>query len=173
MPSPENCESRPVLLGLPFSALTTAQALDRIFHFAATGPGEEGCRSVATVNVDFIVNTWAPFADVPRDPKLAAILRRADLVVPDGMPLVWLSRLLGTPLPERVTGADLVPLIAGRAAAEGRKLFFLGGTEEYTRRAAELLKSRHPGLEIELDCPFVRLDAPDAEEKDRELCETI
>ena len=173
MPSPENSESRPVLLGLPFDALTVEEALDRIFEFAAQGPGEEGCRSVATVNVDFIVNTWSPFKTTPRDPQLAAILRRADLTVPDGMPLVWLSRLLGTPLPERVTGADLVPLIAERAAAEKRKLFFLGGTEEYTRRAAELLKARHPGLEIELDCPFVRLDAPDAEEKDRELCGKI
>ena len=173
MPSPETSESRPVLLGLPFDALTTAQALDRIFQFAAQGPGEEGCRSVATVNVDFIVNTWSPFRDRPRDPALAAILRRADLTVPDGMPLVWLSRLLGTPLPERVTGADLVPLIAERAAKDGRKLFFLGGTEEYTRQAAELLKKRHPGLEIELDCPFVRLDAPDAEEKDRALCGKI
>ena len=173
MPSPKNSESRPVLLGLPFDALTTPQALDRIFRFAAQGPGEEGCRSIATVNVDFIVNTWSPFRDRPRDPALAAILRRADLTVPDGMPLVWLSRLLGTPLPERVTGADLVPLIAERAAQEGRKLFFLGGTEEYTRQAAELLKKRHPGLEIELDCPFVRLDDPDAEAKDRELCEKI
>lgn len=173
MPSPEPSESRPVLLGLPFDALTAGQALDRIFLYAAQGPGAEGCRSVATVNVDFIVNTWSPFRDLPRDPALAAILRRADLTVPDGMPLVWLSKLQGTPLPERVTGADLVPLIAERAAKEGRKLFFLGGAEEYTRRAAEMLTKRHPGLEIELECPFVRLDAPDAEEKDRELCAKI
>ena len=95
MPSPEKSESRPVLLGLPFDALTEKQALDRIFEFATQGPGEEGCRSVVTVNVDFVVNTWSPFETAPRNPELAAILRRADLAVPDGMPLVWLSRLLG------------------------------------------------------------------------------
>ena len=50
-------EVRPVLLGLPFDALTVRQALDRIFEYAACPPGERGCRIAVTVNVDFIVNT--------------------------------------------------------------------------------------------------------------------
>lgn len=173
MRSPVENESRPLLFGVPFDAITMPQALDRIFAMAASPPGESGCRIVATVNVDFIVNTHFPLKSAPRNPALAAILRRADMVVADGMPLVWLSRLLGTPLPERVTGADMVPKIAERAAREGRKLYFLGGSGEYTRRAADLLRERHPGLEIELDTPFVRLDAPDAAEKDQEICRRI
>ena len=166
-------EYRPVIFGIPFDALDTAQALDRIFEFAAHPEGERGCRIAVTVNVDFIVNTYYALKSAPCNPALAAVLRRAELVVADGMPLVWLSRLLGTPLPERVAGSDLVPMIAERAAREGKKLYFLGGRDEYTRCAAERLRARHPGLEIELDSPFVKLDAPDAAERDREICAKI
>ncbi len=168
-----NTEARPVLFGLPFDALTERGTLDRIFEFAATPPGGRGCRIAATVNVDFIVNTYYAFRSAPADPVLARVLRRAELVVADGMPLVWLSRLLGTPLPERVAGSDLVPMIAERAAREGCKLYFLGGREEYTLKAAGLLRARYPGLEIEVASPFVKLDAPDAAESDREICRRI
>jgi len=175
MPSAKSAsEVRPVLFGMPFDALTERQALDRIFEFAARPPEERGCRIAATVNVDFIVNTWRAFGSAPRNPELAAVLRRAELVVADGMPLVWLSKLLGTPLPERVAGSDLVPMIAERAAREGVALYFLGGAEEYTRRAADILRERYPGLEIVgIDTPFVKLDAPDAAELDREICRKI
>ena len=170
---PTETEFRPVLLGIPFDALTLPQALDRLFELANRPLDDNGCRIAATVNVDFIVNTYFAVKKQPRNPALARILRRADLVVPDGMPTVWLSRLLGTPLPERVTGADLVPLIAERAAKENCKLYFLGGSEESATRTAELLKERYPGLEIEIDTPFVSLDAPDAAEKDAEICRRI
>jgi len=166
-------DPRPVLFGMFFDALTARQTLERIFDFAAAPTGERGCRIAATVNVDFIVNTYYAFKSAPADPALASVLRRAELVVADGMPLVWLSRLLGTPLPERVAGSDLVPMIAERAAEEGVKLYFLGGKTEYTRRAAELLCARHSGLEIEVDTPFVELDAPDAAARDREICRRI
>ena len=170
---PPAAEFRPVLFGLPFDALTETETLDRIFDFAAHPGSERGCRIAATVNVDFIVNTYRTLKSAPVDPALAAVLRRAELVVADGMPLVWLSRLLGTPLPERVAGSDLVPMIAERAAREGVKLYFLGGREEYTRRAAEILRERCPGLEVELSSPMVRLDAPDAAERDAEICRAV
>ena len=175
MPSnPPGPNPRPVILGMHFDALTGQQALDRFFELAAMPPGPRGCRITATVNVDFIVNTYCATKSAPRNPALANVLRRAELVIADGMPLVWLSRLLGTPLPERVTGADMVPLIAERAARDRVKLYFLGGTEKYTRMAAEILTERYPGLEIAgIDTPFVKLDAPDAEAQDREICRKI
>ena len=172
--NPPDPEPRPVVLGMHFDALTVSRAVDRFFELASMPHGPRGCRIAATVNVDFVVNTYCATKSTPRDPALANVLRRAELVVADGMPLVWLSRLLGTPLPERVTGADLVPLIAERAAKEHAKLYFLGGTERYTRRAAEILTERYPGLEIAgIDTPFVKLDAPDAAELDREICRKI
>lgn len=171
---PAHEKRRPVILGMHFDALTVPQALDRFFELAAMPPGPRGCRVAATVNVDFVVNTYCALRATPRNPALARVLRRAELVIADGMPLVWLSRLIGTPLPERVTGADMVPLIAERAARDHVKLYFLGGKEEYTRSAAEILTKRYPGLEIAgIDTPFVRLDAPDAEETDREICRKI
>ena len=175
MPStPPNSDLRPIIFGMPFDAVTEAQALDRIFELAAAPQGERGCRIAVTINVDFIVNTWHACSAAPRNPELAAVLRRAELSVADGMPLVWLSRLLGTPLPERVAGSDLVPMIAERAAREGVKIYFLGGKEEYTRRAAEILRERYPGVEIVgIDSPFVKLDAPDAAELDRGICRKI
>lgn len=175
MPStPQKSDFRPIIFGMPFDALTEEGALDRIFELAKAPLGERGCRIAVTVNVDFVVNTWRACSAAPRDPELAAVLRRAELSVADGMPLVWLSRLLGTPLPERVAGSDLVPMIAERAARDGVKLYFLGGAEEYTCRAAEILRERCPGLEIVgIDTPFVKLDAPDAAELDREICRKI
>ena len=172
-PVPEE-KQRPVVLGMRFDAVTVPQALDRFFELAAMPPGPRGCRIAATVNVDFAVNTYCATKAAPRNPALANVLRRAELVIADGMPLVWLSRLLGTPLPERVTGADMVPLIAERAARDHVKLYFLGGAEEYTRKAAEILTERYPGLEIAgIDTPFVKLDAPDAAEQDLEICRKI
>ena len=172
-PVPEE-KTRPVVLGMHFDALTVPQALDRFFELAAMPPGPRGCRIAATVNVDFIVNTYCATKSAPRNSALARVLRRAELVIADGMPLVWLSRLIGTPLPERVTGADLVPLIAERAARDHVKLYFLGGKEEYTRSAAEILTKRYPGLEIVgIDTPFVKLDDPDAEQADLEICRKI
>lgn len=172
-PVPEE-KPRPVVLGMHFDAVTVQQALDRFFELATMPRGPRGCRIAATVNVDFIVNTYRATKSTPRNPALARVLRRAELVIADGMPLVWLSRLIGTPLPERVTGADMVPLIAERAARDHVKLYFLGGKEEYTRSAADILTKRYPGLEIVgIDTPFVKLDDPDAEKLDLEICRKI
>jgi N-acetylglucosaminyldiphosphoundecaprenol N-acetyl-beta-D-mannosaminyltransferase len=66
----------------------------------------------------------------------------------DGMPLVWGARALGVRLGDRVTGADLVPAIAERAAARGYSLYLLGATAEVGQRAAAILTERYPGLKI-------------------------
>ena len=73
----------------------------------------------------------------------------ADVIVADGMPLIWASRLQGTPLLARVCGSDLVWSIAERAAEEGRSLFLLGGGQPDTaKRAAAVLQQRYPRLNI-------------------------
>lgn len=70
------------------------------------------------------------------------------LVVPDGMPLIWSSKMLGTPLVQRLNGTDLVYAISERAAAEGRSVFLLGAAEGVPGEAAERLTSLYPGLRI-------------------------
>jgi exopolysaccharide biosynthesis WecB/TagA/CpsF family protein len=163
-----------VLLGIPVAILDTAETIEAIVAMAADRAVER-CRILVTVNVDFVVNALRTFRCVPRNPELLAIMRRSPLVSPDGMPIVTLSRLLGVPLKERVPGADLVPLLAAKAAETGLKLYFLGGTPESTRRAAEILRERHPALRIVgIDTPFVSLaDTPENTAKNREICEKI
>jgi N-acetylglucosaminyldiphosphoundecaprenol N-acetyl-beta-D-mannosaminyltransferase len=82
------------------------------------------------------------------DPSFAGLVAQSQVVVADGMPLVWASRLQGTPLPERVAGSDLISSVSAAAAERGRSVFFLGGAPGSAQAAAEVLVSRHPTLKI-------------------------
>jgi N-acetylglucosaminyldiphosphoundecaprenol N-acetyl-beta-D-mannosaminyltransferase len=83
-----------------------------------------------------------------QDPRLADVNRTAAFLVADGMPMVWYSRLLRRPLPERVAGSDLIDLFAGRAAERGHRVFFLGGKPGVAEAAATTLGWRYPGLKV-------------------------
>ena len=145
-----------IILGIPIDNLTLAEAVERIFIMIAEYRTDGIPREVATVNVDFIVNTLTWQHGGIRHPELLDILRRADMVTADGMPVVWMSRMLGCPLKERVTGADMVPALAIEAARQGASLFFLGGRGDVGKRAADLLVKRNPGLKIAgISSPFV------------------
>jgi N-acetylglucosaminyldiphosphoundecaprenol N-acetyl-beta-D-mannosaminyltransferase len=130
-----------VVLGVPVDNITMDEALDRCDEFVARGRATGRTHQIATVNADFVVNSL-------HDPELRRILQEADLATADGMPLVWASRLLGGPLPGRVTGADLVPALAERAAERGYSIYFLGAREGVAARAAEILVERHPALKV-------------------------
>ncbi len=108
-----------VVLGVPIDNLTMEEALERCDAFIADARLSGRTHQIATVNADFVVNSL-------NDPELRRILQEASMATADGMPLVWASRLLGGPIPGRVTGADLVPALAERAAQKGYSLFFLG-----------------------------------------------
>jgi len=82
------------------------------------------------------------------DPEFRSAYAGADLIVADGIPLVWLSRLIGRPLKERVAGADILPAFAGVAARKGYRLGFLGAAPGIAARAANILARRNPGLNV-------------------------
>jgi N-acetylglucosaminyldiphosphoundecaprenol N-acetyl-beta-D-mannosaminyltransferase len=82
------------------------------------------------------------------DRKLQGFVDRASLVVADGQPLVWASRLQGEPLPERVTGVELVDELCALAADEGFGVYFLGAKPAIIETVAQRLSERHPGLEV-------------------------
>jgi N-acetylglucosaminyldiphosphoundecaprenol N-acetyl-beta-D-mannosaminyltransferase len=82
------------------------------------------------------------------DSEFRSAYAGADLIVADGMPLVWLSRLIGRSLKERVAGADILPAFAGVAARKGYRLVFLGAAPGIVARAAEILARRNPGLKV-------------------------
>jgi N-acetylglucosaminyldiphosphoundecaprenol N-acetyl-beta-D-mannosaminyltransferase len=83
-----------------------------------------------------------------RDRLFGSLVAEADLVVADGMPLVWASRLQRTPLPERVAGSNLISSLTAGAALKGQSIFLLGGAEGTAKGAAEILLKRHPELKI-------------------------
>jgi exopolysaccharide biosynthesis WecB/TagA/CpsF family protein len=119
---------------------------------------------VATANVDFVVQART-------DSHLAGILKRAQLVVCDGTPLIWLSRFLGRPLPERVAGSDLVPRLLQEAADRGWRVYFLGGAPQVLEAAMKNVQDRHPRLCIAgAESPAY---APLAEMDNKGICQRI
>jgi N-acetylglucosaminyldiphosphoundecaprenol N-acetyl-beta-D-mannosaminyltransferase len=125
------------VMGLPLANLTAAEAVEQIEALVLSG----GTHQVATANLDFWVNSL-------NDVHLHRIIAGCSLVLPDGMPLVWISRLLGKPLKERVPGADLVPQLAELSARKGYGIYLLGGRPGVAERAANKLREMHPGVKI-------------------------
>ena len=152
------------ILGIPIDNLTMGETVERIHELVLAYRKDGKPRLVATVNVDFLVNTLRWFSPEPRHPELLAILQHADLVTADGMPIIWASKLLGTPLKERVTGADLVPRLATHAAEKKLAIYFLGGRGEVGQKAAETLAKKNPGMIIAgVDAPFVHVQGEELE----------
>ncbi|MCI0531957.1 MAG: WecB/TagA/CpsF family glycosyltransferase, partial [candidate division Zixibacteria bacterium] len=130
-----------VILCAPVDNLNMQEALARIEEFIIEGRKTGKTHQIATVNADFVVKALT-------DPELRHLLQEADMATADGMPLVWGARLLGTPLEERVAGADMVPALAEIAARKGYSMFFLGAAPGVAGRAGEILRARHPALNI-------------------------
>lgn len=113
------------------------EAIDAIVAVARAGAGG----TVLTPNVDHVVLA-------EHDDALVAAYAGASLALVDGMPLVWLGKLLARPFPDKISGSDLVVPLAERAAREGLSLFLLGAREGVGARAAAALCARCPGLRI-------------------------
>ena len=125
------------MLGVPFDKVTMADTLRIIGEMILS----KRPHYLATANVDFAVQAL-------RDVELQRILAEADLVLCDGMPLVWASRLLGNALPERVTGSDLVPLLLAEAERRGWRIYFLGGAEASLERATANTRMKYPRIQL-------------------------
>ena len=125
------------LMGLRFASLTRAAVVDRVFR---TLDQERG-GWIATLNLDYVRRCVT-------EPETEQLLSDVDLVVADGVPLLWAARLRGTPLPDRVAGSDLVWLLAERAAQEGRSLYLLGGNPGAAEAARTQLEAHWPQLRI-------------------------
>ncbi len=100
---------------------------------------QRSTKFVATLNVDFVANAVSGWPFGGND-ELWGYLKTADFVTADGMPIVLLSKLLRNPLPARVTGADMVPAICRRCAAEGLSVYVLGGDKDAVEAAFEKLR---------------------------------
>ncbi|MFT4114298.1 WecB/TagA/CpsF family glycosyltransferase [Silvibacterium sp.] len=125
------------VLGVPFHNVS----MDETVAYVDEKIRSRSFHQIATANLDFLVHAI-------RDPEMQEILCTCDLVIPDGMPVLWGARLLGSSLKQRVCGVDLVPRLAELCARENYSMFFLGASEQNSQRAAENLKKRFPGLRI-------------------------
>ena len=133
------------LLGIAFDNLTLGETVNRIDAMIHSGRSHY----VATANVDFL-------AVARRDSELRSILLNAPLVLCDGTPLVWASRVFGNALPERVAGADVVPELIRLAAEKNYRLFFLGTSDDANKRAIAKLREQYPNLLVTYYSPPFR-----------------
>lgn len=99
-----------------------------------------GCHSIAATGMNGIV-------EAQHNPEFKQVLNVIDLIVPDGMPLVWLGRRRGKVLPRRVYGPDLLLAFCEKTAGCGYRHFFYGAEREpdVPEKLAEKLKQRFPG----------------------------
>ena len=123
------------MFGIPIHNLTHRECVAEIIDRARTGSPSQ----VVTANLDFALQAW-------KDPEMHRILFDADLVVADGTPLVWFSRMFGPNLKERVAGSDLVAPLAKQASRHGLSLYAVGAGPGVARRAMAKLEQENPGL---------------------------
>jgi N-acetylglucosaminyldiphosphoundecaprenol N-acetyl-beta-D-mannosaminyltransferase len=126
-----------ILYGIKFSNLSRPEVLQRIEEFAAAG--KKGF--VVTPNVDHVVR-------VGRDAEFKEAYERATLVLPDGMPVVFTSRLLKKPLTEKNSGSDIFADVIKLAAEKDLSIFLLGASEKTSHRGAKKLRREFPGLRL-------------------------
>lgn len=106
-----------------------------------------------------------------RDEQLRGIHNNAGMVTPDGMPLVWLARLLGNTRTERVYGPDLMRRLTALSALRGYRQFYYGGAVGVAERLQRVLVSTHPCLQVVGTlCPPFRDLTPD---EDRAVVDVI
>jgi N-acetylglucosaminyldiphosphoundecaprenol N-acetyl-beta-D-mannosaminyltransferase len=123
------------VLGVGISAIDLPQAVGEIERWMADGTAQYV--NVCTVHT---------VMECRRDERLRRIVNGSGMSTPDGMPLVWLSRLHGYSNAGRVYGPDLMLAVCDRAQATGRRHFFYGGAPGVAERLACALRTRYPAL---------------------------
>lgn len=141
------------LLGVNIDNVTMAEALNRIEQMLRSGRFSY----IVTENVDNLIKLQS-------DIKFRRIYEAAELVVPDGVPLLWASKVMGAPLRERVNGTDLFVEMCGIAAAKDYSIFLLGGNPGVAEKAGMILKEKYRGLKVAGHyCPAFGFEADLAE----------
>jgi N-acetylglucosaminyldiphosphoundecaprenol N-acetyl-beta-D-mannosaminyltransferase len=123
------------LFGIPVAAKTMEQSLDLVDEVIKS----RGSLQIGVINAAKVVN-------MDKDPELREAVLSSDIILADGAAVVWASKLLRTPLPERVAGIDLMFGMFKRGSERGYRVYCLGATEEISRTVEENLARDYPGL---------------------------
>lgn len=125
------------ILGVGFDNVTMEQAV------------AEGVRLTDTPGAHYVVTPNPEIVEVCReDPGAMAAVNGADLVLADGIGVVYGAKLLGTPLKGRAPGIEFAQRLMGRMAQNGKSLFLLGAKPGVAEKAAERLREQYPGLRV-------------------------
>jgi bacterial polymer biosynthesis proteins, WecB/TagA/CpsF family len=136
-------EKRTRILNVPVDMVDGGEAMTIFRRLMDTAE----CSLIVTPNSEIIVNA-------SQDPELKQIIESADLIIPDGIGLVYASRIMGVPLNERVTGIDFLESILGFLEETGQSIFFLGskpgedGFPGIAELAAEKMKEKYKRLKV-------------------------
>lgn len=123
------------IMGIPVDTVTMKDALQRLKVFV----NEDRLHQIVTPNAEIMY-------DAASDELLAAIIKEADMVIPDGSGVVLASKILGTPLPEKVPGFDLAKNSFSLDAGRKLKYFFFGSKPGVAQKAAELVMAEYPNV---------------------------
>lgn len=117
--------------------LTMDEAVQRVNELVQLGRPSY----VVTPNMDHICL-------LERDEEFAEVYKNADLILTDGKPLIWISKLRKQPIKQKISGSDFFPKVCEMAAKEGYRIYILGAAEGVADKAARNLKSRFHNLSI-------------------------
>lgn len=130
-------KNRVNILGVPVDMVDKEQA-SAVFAEIFSQPG---CSMIVTPNSEIVQNA-------SKDEELRSLIATADLIIPDGIGLVYASKVMGCPLSERVTGIDFLESIIARLAQTGESIFFFGSKPGVADEAADRMKKKYPGLRV-------------------------
>jgi len=125
------------ILDIPIDRVSGAEAT-KIFRRLMD---EEGCSLIVTPNSEIVVNA-------SKDSQLKTLIEGADLVIPDGIGLVYASKIMKNPLQERVTGIDFLTQVLVYLQETGKSIYLLGSKPGVAEKAAENMRMRYPALKI-------------------------
>ena len=125
------------ILGCPFDAISFGETVAVIEKTISSKRKAQ----IVPGSIDFVMKAR-------KDPAFKDNLWRAELVIADGVPIVWAATLLGNPIKGRVSGTDLVWQCARLSGETGCPIALIGGRYEYTRKAAEVMAAKHKNSKI-------------------------
>lgn len=125
------------VLGIEFDNTDILEAVERAIRLME----ERRHAYVVTPNPEIILESQ-------KNEKLASAVKSADMVLPDGVGVIYASHILGTPIKNRIPGIDFASALMARISENGRKVFLLGAKPGVAELAGERLAERYPGLVI-------------------------
>jgi N-acetylglucosaminyldiphosphoundecaprenol N-acetyl-beta-D-mannosaminyltransferase len=125
------------VIGSPVTALSFQEQIDIILQWASASKSSFVC----VANTHMLIEAHRVFA-------FWTILQAADLITPDGMPLVWMLKLLGVRRPDRVAGMDILLALCQQAPRHNVPVFFVGSQSNILDRMKEKLKQNFPDLKV-------------------------